>query len=222
MFGAAKEASALNAYYEKVEDAKQQVANRFLDSGLLVWERALEDVAPHISSKQLDTLRREFDNHLQLRRYERTPGSDAGSESDEDIDNVDDSREESVPSNLDDDSSAETGAIYQSEHMKLVRRRTMGPWINTRKGPSRSLTSNLGQGEAAQIPRPSLRNQKNLSHTFCDNAGNTIESSRETKIGEPIMGREPPSSRELISNLVVDESNLGTRIAPGRLLGTKE
>ncbi|KAF2963803.1 hypothetical protein GQX73_g9770 [Xylaria multiplex] len=83
MSAADLESSALEAYHAAANGAQELIRHNVWDEGIEKWKRALDDVAPYITSEQLDLFKRHFDNFFQLRRDENAPSDDTGSDSSE-------------------------------------------------------------------------------------------------------------------------------------------
>lgn len=196
MAGATAEARALDAYYVAAKDAKELVEKNLLDEGMEKWERALNDVAPHISSERLNTLRLESSNLFPL-RDEKPLDDDIDLDYSDELDDIDDSDAEGVNDSPDVDDSA----IYRDEYMKLMKRHTL---------PNRSSTiSILKRRETGQIPRSSFRFNDDRSDRPREDAGSTARSSEQTTSGKPTTSSISMIVSEPTLNLALSRSNIG-------------
>ncbi|KAI1747573.1 peptidase S8/S53 domain-containing protein [Xylaria castorea] len=206
MLRAVAEPVALDAYYAARNHAKELVGRNLLDEGMEKWDRALNDVAPHISSGQLNALRSEFGDFFRSSRVEKAPGDDTDSDSSEQRDDVEDNSNGGGNDHPDVDIWA-INEVYQAEHMKLTKRHTIWPHGKSFRVPSRSSTiSNPERRGTRQVPRTSFRFDDDRSRTIRGDEGLAAGLSEETKSREPIMSSERMTVSEPAVNLAVDES----------------
>ncbi|KAI8948581.1 peptidase S8/S53 domain-containing protein [Xylaria longipes] len=209
MPGAAAEPPALDAYYAAVHEAGELVEQNLWDRGMEKWDRALNDVAPHVSSGQLNALRWEFGSFFRSRGDKTVIlGNDTDSDSSETGDDIEDSGNEGGNDSPDVDAS-EIMEGYQAEHKKLTKRHTMWPRRNNLRMPGRSSTISILERRATgQVPHSGFEFDDDGSHTPRGATESIAQLSKETRSREPTTSSKPMKVSEPTASPAVGESNL--------------
>jgi hypothetical protein len=226
------DALALEAYYTAKDDAKRLIGQNLLDKGTETWNRALENVALHIPSEQLNAFQQDFNSFFRSIGDHKALGYDRDADSSENSDDIDDSDNESS----NDSPSADGLAIHQAEHMKLVKRTTFRPRGNIsrvssfpqspyalkpaatlppmgsllfnedRKNIKRSPTISITElNGTRQAPRTRLSIDDDRSLTPHGDTERIVGSSEEIMTQQPTTSHEPMAIFEPTAGPAVDE-----------------
>ncbi|KAI1174995.1 peptidase S8/S53 domain-containing protein [Nemania sp. FL0916] len=201
------EASALDAYYTAVDNAKLYIKQNLWDEGMRIWERAIHEVEQNdISPSQLNTFRQELINTAS-RRKKKSLNDDTTTDYSESSD-IDDSSDEASNNSPE----AENLAMYEDEHKKLYRlssQATFGPSRSATFGrPRRSATNPIPERRgSAQVQNRNPRNDPDRPFTPRSGTNSAARWPQETETYKRTTSDSAATIPETIPSPVVEASS---------------